>query len=232
MFLGDPQFPKLAMVQAATSNALHHVFQVVFKKYSRLELTRATDRPIAVAGVERRLADEMGSSVTFGVFTSFEYLHRSLLWRRAGDVLHWIEKNTPRVPTWSWMSFIGPIDYVEITSTEMEWNRDICLSTTEEPAELMAPITTFAAKMLRNPSLLILDYRLTADVENLKCVVIGKELSLSPSPGNQDDEVCYVLVVSPVQTCGTCIQYERLGVATLHKTHLALEHGTERARII
>jgi hypothetical protein len=199
-----------------------------------LELTRATDRPIAVAGVGRCLADEMGSSVAFGVFTNLGYLHRSLMWRRAGDeLLYWIENTTPRVPTWSWMAFMGPIDYLDVTSTEIQWNPDICLSASrEEPVELTAPVTTFADEMLRDPSLLILDYRRTADVGNLKCVVVGKGLSLSPSPGNQHDEAYYVLVVSPVSTIGTCTEYERLGVATLRKTHLALEVGTEQARII
>jgi len=216
------------MAKAAASGTQHRVFQSVFKNYSRLELTHAPDRHIAAAGISHRLAEEMGSSVAFGVFTGFEYLHRSLLWRRAGDVfLHWIRNNTSSVPTWSWMSFIGPIDYLDITSTDIEWNPDICLSTTEDAATITAPVTAFTAEMLQDPDLLVLDYRPRADGENLKCVIVGKG-----AVGNQDDEVYYVLVVLPAQTSSTGAEYERLGVATLRKTHLALENGKERARII
>ncbi|KAK0750666.1 heterokaryon incompatibility protein-domain-containing protein [Schizothecium vesticola] len=228
-FLGDPQFPTLAIAQAATTHTQHHVFQSVFKTYSRLELTRATDRQIAVAGVSQRLAEGMTSLVAFGVFTKFKYLHRSLLWRRAGHVfLHWIRNNTPKVPTWSWMAFMGAIDYVDCTSTEMEWNPHIRLSIAEETATITAPVTTFAAKMLQTPDLLILDYRPRADGEDLKCVIVGKEPS-----GNPDDAVYYVLVVLAAQGgSGTGTEYERLGVAALRSTHLALDSGTERARII
>ncbi|KAK5658652.1 hypothetical protein OQA88_2048 [Cercophora sp. LCS_1] len=229
-FLGDPQFPTLAMGQAAATHTQHHVFQSVFKTYSRLELTRATDRQIAVAGVSHRLAEGMTSSVAFGVFTEFEYLHRSLLWRRAGHVfLHWIRNNTPKVPTWSWMAFMGPIDYVDITSTEIEWNPDIHLSITEETATITAPVTAFTARMLQTPDLLILDYRPRVDGEDLKCVVVGKQPS-----GNPDDDVYYVLVVLVAHSGGggTGTEYERLGVATLRSSHLALNSGTERARII
>jgi len=123
---------------------------------------------------------------------------------------------------------MGPIDYLDITSAEIEWTPGICLSTTEEEATITAPVTTFTAEMLQNPGLLILDYRPRADGENLKCVVVGKGLS-----GNPDDEVYYVLVVLPSQTAnGVGSEYERLGVATLRKAHLALDSGTEQARII
>ena len=42
------------------ANAKHHVFQSIFSAYSRLELTQATDRSVAIQGVERRLAVSMG----------------------------------------------------------------------------------------------------------------------------------------------------------------------------
>ncbi|KLU91499.1 hypothetical protein MAPG_10017 [Magnaporthiopsis poae ATCC 64411] len=242
-FLGDPQFPKLALEQATADNARHRVFQAIFKTYSRLELTHATDRPNAIAGVERRLAQEMGSRVTFGVFdrVEYEYLHRSLLWRRAGDsLLQWINYPPRRhvVPTWSWMAHMGPIDYVHVAPpNKVEWNRDISLkitTSTAGPVELTAPVTAFTDEMLFNQHLLVLDTCRMADVRNLKCIVVGKELP-SPSESQQlrGDEAYYILVVSPAaQTNDASIQYQRLGVATVHKAHLALDRGTERAHII
>jgi len=64
---------------------LHSIFQAVFKRYSQLELTYDYDRPTAIAGLERRLGEEMASPSAFGVFASFGCLYRGLLWRRADD---------------------------------------------------------------------------------------------------------------------------------------------------
>lgn len=235
-FLGDPQFPKLAMAQATASNTRHHVFQAIFSTYSRLELTRATDRPVAVAGVARRLANEIGSPVAFGIFANFEWLHRSLLWQRAGDTpLQCINNQCLHVPTWSWMAYTGPIDYVTVSATEVEWNREISLlaTTSTGRVELTAPITSFTAEMSRNPNLLVLDACGMANIQNLRCIVVGKALSRSSrSQGEDDMEAYHVIVVSPAQTGTPCIEYERLGIATVYQTHLALERQRERACII
>ena len=227
------------MAKAATENAEHGVFQAVFERYSRLELTYDYDRPSAIAGLERRLAEEMASQVAFGVFANRDFgcLHRSLLWRRSdGSRLEWIKNPHVRVPTWSWMAYTGAIDYLNPPSTGVEWDRDIALETTTAgpaklTAELTAPITAFAAEMTRNPSLLIMDTWTTVDFRSLKCVVVGREPQ--SLPGSQmEDEAYHILVVSLVQQNAACPEYERVGVATVQKAHLALEYRSEPARII
>lgn len=224
------------MAHATASNTRHRVFQDVFSTYSRLELTRATDRPVAVAGVARRLAAEIESPVAFGIFARFEWLHRSLLWQRAGDApLRYINNQCPQVPTWSWMAYAGPIDYVTVSAAaEVDWNSEISLTTSSTGRdELRAPVTSFTAEMSRSPNLLVLDTCGMANVQNLKCVVVGKALSRSSRCRGEDDEEAYhVIVVSPAQTGTPRIEYERLGIATVYQAHLALDGQTERACII
>ncbi|KAL8299223.1 hypothetical protein RB593_009210 [Gaeumannomyces tritici] len=241
---GDPQFPKLAMEWADASNERHRVFQVVFKTYSQLELTRPTDRPIAIAGVQKRLAKEMDTLVASGIFTKSEYLHRSLLWRRAGDLpLQWIHNMSPPVPTWSWMAYMGAIDYLETASAQIDWNSDISLSlktdtsssskTDTDTAELTAPVIAFKAETPPSLRPLIMDNGRPADVQKLKCVVVAKGWSLS-SGHSGDNEVYYVLLVLPMQTTGERPQYQRLGVGTVSRANLELEciQGRERVCIV
>jgi len=234
-FFGDPQFPRLAIAQmtATNDNTAHRVFQVIFQTYSRLDLTRATDRPAAIAGLERRLADEMRSPVAFGIFDSPKYLHRSLLWRRGNDsLLQRIARGNPhlQVPTWSWMAYTGPIDYLDVAGAEVEWSSISLEMISSGPAVLKAPVTEFTAEMLRHSSRLVLDTCHTVDVRNLKCVVVAQELGSPESEG--ESGACYILVVSPAQTTSTYAEYERLGVAVVCRAHLALDSGCERVSII
>jgi len=220
------------MAKAAAENASHGVFQVVFETYSRLELTYDYDRPTAIAGLECRLAKEMASPVAFGVFANFGCLHRSLLWRRAdSSPLQWIKNPHAQVPTWSWMAYTGSIDYLDPPSTGVEWGRDIALETTAKPAKLTAPITAFTAEMMRKQSVLIMDNWTTADFQSLKCVVVGRELPSLPET-QMEDEAYHILVVSLLQPKAACPEYERVGVATVQRAHLALECGSEPGRII
>ena len=218
--MGDPQFPDLAM----KANAQHQVFQTIFRTYSRLELTRVADRPVAIMGVERRLAGAMSSGVAFGVFDHCGHLHRSLLWRRAGDtLLQRIEDESLGVPTWSWMAFQGAIDYVDVRSPKIMWNSGIALRPPKDgaPAELRAPVTAFAVdELLRSPDLLVLDTHLNVNLRTLKCVVVGKE----PGPSGSDPaEVYHVVVVapSPAPPPGGSATYERRGIASVRKIHIA-----------
>jgi len=67
------------MLAVAQAGAYYRVFQAIFKAYSRLQLTKNSDRPIAVAGIQQRMAKAMCSNASFGIFSSFDHLHRSLL---------------------------------------------------------------------------------------------------------------------------------------------------------
>lgn len=232
--LGDPQFPKVALKQAQKDE--HRIFQAVFQTYSRLELTKETDKPTAISGMGHRLADALQSDYSFGVFTSPGHLHRSLLWRRAGPtLLRRIDENCLEVPTWSWTSIHGAIDYLQVESKEVQWNPKISLKPTTQIGraawELTAPVRDFAIDNIWNEqNVLVLDRQHTANIRELKCAVIGES---APSSHQEQDNICYVLVISKVKTAEGVTEYKRDGIACIRKAHLAVGGGErERCRLI
>ena len=82
------------------------LFQDLYERYSRLTLSFPSDRPIAIKGLESRLIDTFGTTGGYGVFD--KYLHRCLLWQRAGKALKHIEafRGGNLVRSWSWMAYM------------------------------------------------------------------------------------------------------------------------------
>lgn len=115
------------------------LFQDLYSKYSRLELSHEADRPVAIAGIEKHLISSFGVRGGFGVLDDGDsgLLWRSLLWQRA--------RNAPRAPntlkriefemlkggagaiipppTWSWMAYKGAIDYLDLPFKEVDWEK-------------------------------------------------------------------------------------------------------------
>ena len=126
--LGDPDFPKI--LDPATYGERIMRFQKLYKQYSRLDLSSNYDRPTAIDGLQQRLIRTMGVHGGFGVFhdpNKSSLLHRSLLWHRGAD----IERLKPiafpndgeRVPSWSWMSVSGGIDYLTLEWRQYDWQK-------------------------------------------------------------------------------------------------------------
>lgn len=98
-------------------------------QYSRLELSHQKDRPVAIAGLEQRLIGDLNVFGCFGMLDSNQpgLLRRSILWRRAKDVasLKLIDfgNSVKAPPTWSWMAYDGPIDYLELPFGQVEWEQ-------------------------------------------------------------------------------------------------------------
>lgn len=139
-FLGDSRFPE--STAKLPYGAKIRLYQDLYSKYSRLELSRHEDRPIAIAGIEKHLVLSFQVRGGFGVFDDGErgLLWRSLLWRRGRNE----EEEAPRLqridfehvegsaagriapPSWSWMAYRGAIDYLDPPFDRMEWEeRDI-----------------------------------------------------------------------------------------------------------
>lgn len=135
-FLGDPQFPNKAM--RAKSRALKiEYFQGLYKQYSRLELTRAYDRPFAISGLEKRLQKAFDSKGTYGTFDDSDksnpgLFRRSILWQRDRDddpedknPMKHIEFPADRnvqIPSWSWMAYEGSISYCDPPFGTADWD--------------------------------------------------------------------------------------------------------------
>lgn len=110
------------------------LFQDLYSKYSRLELSHDSDRPVAIAGIEKHLISSFGVRGGFGVLDDGHrgLLWRSLLWQRAEDTGSGLEriafelvKGGPAAiippPSWSWMAYRGAIDYLDLPFNEVDW---------------------------------------------------------------------------------------------------------------
>jgi len=203
-------------------------------QYSRLAFTRLNDRPIAIAGLEKRLIIDLKTHGGFGVFDDGEsLLRRSLLWRRgAVDVptLRKIafppERNTA-VPTWSWMAYEGGIDFLELPLGGVEWQEDEVHSPwipdTSEVYHTMTPtrsceLSAIARDFDIKGASIIYDTP-GPDIEKLplKCIVMGRQ--------QQQEELenarHYALFITPIK--GASKYYERIGVGFLQGKYIELE---------
>jgi hypothetical protein len=142
-FLGDPRFPSKAMRNPSRALKIEY-FQGLYKQYTRLDFTRFSDRPFAIAGLEKRLRGAFDTRGGFGIFDDGDrshidngLFHRSLLWKRSEDddevreevkegkepVMKWLEPigGNVWVPSWSWMAYKGAIDYTDPPYGTADW---------------------------------------------------------------------------------------------------------------
>lgn len=179
--------------------------QNLYSTYSGLELSRSEDRPVAIAGIEERLISSFGVRGGFGVLDDGNcgLLWRSLLWQRSLDVprLHKIKFDTVKglaeviipPPSWSWMAYQGPIDYLDPPFDQMEWEqKDIRSKWSRSagnswsysrdyitcPLELTVTARAFDLESVRRSdhevARIILDEPKRADELGFKCVVLGR----------------------------------------------------------
>lgn len=111
-----------------------HLFQSLFTNYSTFDITYPTDRPVAIESLAKALAEALDTVVYYGIFKCF--LHRSLMWQPAQNVL--LEKigykDNKMPPSWSWMTYHGPIEYLQLESGEVEWDHSVQLMD-EKPSD-------------------------------------------------------------------------------------------------
>ncbi|KAB2098763.1 hypothetical protein AG0111_0g13076 [Alternaria gaisen] len=129
-FLGDAHFPdKATQVDTARGSQID-LWESLFKDYSGLEISTATDRSIAIEGLVTRLSLKFKSPNLFGLFYSF--WGRCLLWRRpqgAAPMTRVLQKRALNklAPTWSWMAVHERIDFLDPEGNKVDWNDDVKL---------------------------------------------------------------------------------------------------------
>jgi hypothetical protein len=156
-FLGSSDFPVFDSQRDGSPSFSD--FEDIFVKYSSLALTKETDRPVAIAGLEYRLAKFHKTRSIYGIVKLF--FPKSLLWYRCkilsaddaeashgpmkplidfkNEVLSWsIERE--KVPLWSWMAYTGEISYGVIPTEDLHWRADVKLCFTENRCALDAPL--------------------------------------------------------------------------------------------
>jgi hypothetical protein len=232
-FLGDPEFPHILSNASQGERILR--YQELYRKYSRLELSQQYDRPTAIEGLQQRLIRTMHVKGGFGVFdegVTRGLLRRSLLWRRGIDTPSLTRIHFPNasalsaVPSWSWMAYIGGIDYLQPGFGNYEWE-DLQspwskktphnISSTDFSIANTALIATareydLGAAVL-NEGQLIFDTPNRSSMPRTLCVVLGKAKG-SPLPETQRH---YLLIITAARHEGHAAEpvYERVGAGYL-----------------
>ncbi|KAI1778972.1 heterokaryon incompatibility protein [Hypoxylon cercidicola] len=227
-FLGDSNFPESALKHYRDGRQI--LIQDLYERYSGLAFTKVSDRSMAILGLQKRLAQAFRTQAAFGLLA--DYFGRGLLWkRRDASMMKRISWPSDRpVPSWSWLSKEGPIQYMNLQFEKIDW------ATSEfkvpfppkkpsDGGENIDPTMLWgrARKLLHHSELDMLvritfDDREEFDAKILRCVVIGKDKA-----GSGTDELkLHVLVIHPL-TGPEKETYERVGVASLRPEHVGDE---------
>lgn len=249
-FIGDPRFPEKAM--RANSRALQIAYyQDLYKSYSRLQFSRDSDRPFAIAGLEKRLRQAFGTKGGFGIFDDGDkdkhergLFHRSLLWRH-GDELELENGLRPidftgrdfHVPSWSWMAYKGGIDYTtpeggtaewEMNDITEPWTRGSASATISAPQSgviaISATVRNFQVAN-RRPDEVKLFYdterRKGSDGQRAQCVVVAKN-KVGRSEGLKRYYVLLVALKIADNGRGRRV-YQRIGAGYMLGKHIELK---------
>jgi hypothetical protein len=243
-FLGDSNFPY--SIAAYKEGKTLQLYQDLYEKYTTFGLSYPTDRPRAIAGLEKRLMDALECAGGYGIFQSKKldedsHFHRNLLWhrQRSKPTLKRLkfELHQGEVPSWSWMAFEGEIRYMNVPFGDIERAGDI-VSPFEtltvgklypdiyptRPAELQAPVYALAVE---NPDEVILDEPHRELARPLECVIVGKSKTLT-----NDQQTYYALIVHALRKeDGELDIYERVGVAYLKMKEIRLDQSGKCVRI-
>lgn len=216
--LGDPDFPRIFDPAKYGERILR--FQELYRQYSRLDLSADYDRPAAIGGLQQRLLRTMGVRGGFGILddpNKSGLLHRSLLWHRGEEFKQLkpiaFPSDRERVPSWSWMSVSGGIDYLALTWRQYDWQ---VIQPPWSPSPVRAPnafhgkaqVFDITAARVNEDSVMF-DNTLDSEVLEYMALVLGIE----KGPKEIKDKRHYILVVRPKvkPLADGTVLYERVG---------------------
>lgn len=249
-FLGDPRFPQKLVSTLRATRILE--YESLYSRYSRMALADPSNRPVAIAGLERLMNNNLSIESVFGVLDDNDtILRRTLLWRRGKEVstlprITFPEGHFMMVPSWSWMAYDGGIDYLDIP-LGVGWNADeVRISWSPSTATALA-----AADQAYNDDN---EYHLTAMARNflpqitppmgyeiiydqperradraLLCIVMGRKLGDTNQP-RADTDVHYVLIVTPKDSSDSGL-FERVGVGSVPSTNIDFAQPATSVRV-
>lgn len=223
-------FPELWFTQFP----LYRVYQPIYERYSKLKLTRETDRALAFQNIEFRISQIFIVIGKFGLFFDSSELCRSLLWRREGT-----ETSLKRIdyqgfqsppPTWSWAAYKGAIGYFDLPTDGIIWGNvqhaNVRNSHVAVDSILIAETYHYDTSQLSDILYDCIDNEKRAFK---RCVVLGKS---KVNEGMANGTAYYLLIVG---TKGPNkdgdVTWERLGVAYSEDPNLFSNKETERVSI-
>jgi hypothetical protein len=247
-FLGDPKFPDKAMREHSRALRVSW-FQDLYKQYSRLDFSEYSDRPFAIAGLEKRLQRAFNTTGGYGIFDDGDkphggLFHRSLLWQRGEEAddkdlvpINFPAERNIRVPSWSWMAYVGGIDYTDPPFQTAEWEtadiippwtrggqRDTESAPQDGHVALLVSVRDFTVAHRRQD-----EVKLTYDTERStasdsrrpQCVIVARS-----KEGRSDrDKRHYVLLVQQTQSSSGRKEkvYKRVGAGYMLGKYISLD---------
>ncbi|KAL2672193.1 hypothetical protein Neosp_012894 [[Neocosmospora] mangrovei] len=224
-FLGDPNFPEIAIHSPRADRDTSHgekilYYQDLYKTYSRLAFSKPEDRCVAMNGLEQRLSRGFVCNGKFGILDDKSLFHRSLLWRRAVTVNSMEKISFPadrqQVPSWSWMAVKGEMDYIPVPFDTVDWETNLksplrhTLTFKDEQSRTMEIRAKANELAPGHGDDLEEFYDRVSDHEGtprrVLCVVVGR----SKSSDRTEEKFHYVLLVSPKPSSGPWV-CERVG---------------------
>lgn len=252
-FLGDSDFPNSILPKYHKDGKIV-LFQNLFRIYSGLSFSYPSDRSRAISGLEKRLMSTFDTRGGYGIFD--RYLQRSILWRRPKDARFTpIEYPTGgrTIPSWSWMTYEGPIWYLNMPFDMVDWYHDdfespfaVSFNTSRIFWEANGPGATpvlkafKARRLIPDASELGAAHDLVYDLDpkpeqasRFSCIVFGKKKQKQGREtriSSGHNEACnYVLIIEPVSGSGSVEDigvYKRVGVGSLPDEWIDWATGT------
>ncbi|KAK0726255.1 heterokaryon incompatibility protein-domain-containing protein [Apiosordaria backusii] len=255
-FLGDPSFPSKLSSSLSDKGSDRgeriRFYEDLYRQYSRLNFTRLTDRPIAIAGLEQRMITDLRAKGGYGIFhDGRSLLPRSLLWRRGTEVekLNRVDFSEAKqtegknLPSWSWMAYDGAIDYLDLPLGGVDWRDDAVLdpfpspdSADQGPANEAAVLKAVARPFVLEPvgepweSVdVILDVGNAQGVvgwKEWKGVVVGARRIAKGQDMAMEHRTHYLLIIAASSEGDRQDQvYQRIGVGYMPGEFLGEEEG-------
>jgi hypothetical protein len=239
--LGDANFPKSALEYYRDGRQV--LIQDLYERYSGLAFTKPSDRPVAILGIQERLAGAFQTQAAYGCFAV--YFARGILWKRRDD-RRMTRIDLPagrRVPSWSWFSKEGPIKYMELKFKEIDWATEdfenpFDRQLAAEPEKCsgfgdggdLATLRGLARRMTITKwdmlNYIIFDEEGEFKIDDLRCVVIGGDKFES----GVEISKYHVLIIQRVRSALETDIYERVGVASLKPVYVESKGSWVRIR--
>jgi len=238
-FQSDPDFPR--SINRRSRSAQIELFQSLFTDYSKYSITKKEDRPVAIESLAEALAKALKSKVSYGIFERF--LHRSLLWQPAQNVLTQIPYHGNAPPSWSWMAYHGQIKYLQIGFGDVEWDKSVRFVKVEASDAATSPenddrVLEVRVRRLRDcktkPEGVILDKtdsevgQLWFDTEpEVRCAIMGREIR-----ARGENRKYYVLLVTECATLPGRGKFERVGMGLIEERFILFDGQDDTAQIL
>jgi hypothetical protein len=121
----DPNFP--SRLRTSGYSVTLTFLRSLLEDYTRRGISESADRSVAISGLMARIGNALPYSVHHGIIEW--YFHRTLLWQRLpgpkmakpGKIKY---KESCKVPSWSWMTFEGAVNFVHDEHGDLDVIKD------------------------------------------------------------------------------------------------------------